>query len=102
MGDNNNIGNFPCPEPKKDDNLLPNERLKDSDLKEKSYDDYYNKKSFDSSYFYYARHRFNYYPYFSYFPFGAQYSSYESYFNFGFNYPFGNHFSFGRFSRAYI
>ena len=103
MGDNNNIGNFPCPEPKKDDNLLPNERPKDSDLKEKSSDDYYNKKSFDSSYFYYSHHRFNFsYPYFSYFPFGAQYSSYGSYFNFGFNYPFGNHFSFGRFSRAYI
>ena len=60
MGDNNNTDNYPCPGPKKDDILLPNERLKDSDLKEKSSDDYYNKKSFDSSYFYYARHRFNY------------------------------------------
>ena len=103
MGDNNNIVNFPCPEPKKDDNLLHNERPKDSDLKEKSSDDYYNKKSFDSSFFYYNRHRFNYsYPFFSYFPFGPQYSSYESYINFGFNYPFGHHFSFGRFSRTYI
>ena len=54
MGDNNYTDNFPWLDPKKDDNLLPNERLKDSDLKEKSYDDYYNKKSFDSSYFYYA------------------------------------------------
>jgi hypothetical protein len=102
MGDNNNIVNFPCPEPKKDDNLLHNERPKDSDLKEKSSDDYY-KKSFDSSFFYYNRHRFNFsYPFFSYFPFGPQYSSYESYINFGFNYPFGHHFSFGRFSRTYI
>ena len=54
MGDNNYTDNYPYPDPKKDDNLLPNERPKDSDLKEKSYDDYYNKKSFDSSYFYYA------------------------------------------------
>ena len=34
MGDNNNTDNYPYPDPKKDDNLLPNERLKDSDLKE--------------------------------------------------------------------
>ena len=34
MGDNNNTDNYPCPGPKKDDILLPNERLKDSDLKE--------------------------------------------------------------------
>ena len=33
MGDNNNTDNYPCPGPKKDDILLPNERLKDSDLK---------------------------------------------------------------------
>lgn len=104
MGENNNIGNFPCPEPKKDDNILENERPKDSELKGKSSDDYYNKKSFDNSYFYYAHSRFNfsYNPYFSYFPFGPQYSSYGSYFNYGFNYPFGRHFPFGRFRTEYV
>ncbi len=104
IGENNNIVNFPCPEPKKADNLLNNERPKDSELKEKSSDDYYNKKSFDSSYFYYDNNRFkfSYNPYFSYFPFGPQYFSYESYFNYGFNYSFRHHFPFGRFSGEYI
>ena len=102
--ENYNIGNFPCPEPKKNDNILDNERPKDSDLKEKSSDDFYNKKSFDKRYFYYAHSRFHfsYNPYFSFFPFGPHYSSYGSYFNFGYNYPFGHHFPFGGFSRSYI
>lgn len=104
IGENNNIGNFPCPEPKKNDNLLDNDVPKDSDLKGKSSEDYYNKKSFDNPYYYYAHSRFNfsYNPYFSYFPFGPHYSAYGSYFNFGFNYSFGHHFPFGRFRRAYV
>jgi len=102
--ENNNIGNFPCPEPKKNDKLLDNDVLKDSDLKGKFSEDYYNKKSFVNPYYYYAHRRFNfsYNPYFSYFPFGPQYSSYGSYFNFGFNYSFGPHFPFRRFRRAYV
>lgn len=104
IGENNNLDNFPCPEPKKGDNLLlDNERPKDSDLKDRTSDDYYKLKSFGNKY-YYSHHRFKfpYNPYFSYFPFGTQYSSYESYFSFGFNYPYRHHFPFGRFNRGYI